>query len=191
MTARFVRLDRELNGLVVVFPADEPHSGCSVGAAAITRGDLAGNHGRGRARAAAVHLLPARASPNPRPNANALSTRCGLGLLGLHQPSTRDSSLIAGDRERVPICPCALSALEGARRVSLDVLPTEDGVALFTAVAGEARTSGEQETVLLAGELCGHLPLRDHRGEDERRQAVDRFLDHLNRLEGRAAAPGR
>ncbi|MCP2097863.1 MULTISPECIES: BTAD domain-containing putative transcriptional regulator [Actinosynnema] len=52
-----------------------------------------------------------------------------------------------------------LSALDGAVPLSLDVMTTEDGISLFTTVAGTHRVESEPDAVNTAVELCGRLPL--------------------------------
>lgn len=52
-----------------------------------------------------------------------------------------------------------LTALEGALPMSLDVLPIEDAITLFTKIAGAKRTAAEPDAVVTAIELCGRLPL--------------------------------
>lgn len=56
-------------------------------------------------------------------------------------------------------CRRRLTALDGAVPVSLDVLPHEDAVALFTEVAGPDRVAAEPGVLDEAVRLCGHLPL--------------------------------
>jgi tetratricopeptide (TPR) repeat protein len=51
-----------------------------------------------------------------------------------------------------------LTGLPHARHLPLDVLPTDDAIALFRAFAGEARTHNTEETARIV-RLCGHLPL--------------------------------
>ncbi|HEX3650925.1 MAG TPA: BTAD domain-containing putative transcriptional regulator [Pseudonocardiaceae bacterium] len=52
-----------------------------------------------------------------------------------------------------------LTALAGARSLSLDVLPEADAVALFTVIAGDQRCAAEPAAVADAVRLCGGLPL--------------------------------
>ncbi|WP_434446511.1 BTAD domain-containing putative transcriptional regulator [Lentzea sp. E54] len=54
---------------------------------------------------------------------------------------------------------CHLMAIEGAIPVSLDVLPTDDAVALFRRIAGPSRADAEPEAVADVISLCGRLPL--------------------------------
>ena len=51
-----------------------------------------------------------------------------------------------------------LPDLEGARVLDLDVLPMDDAVTLFRAIAGP-RTAGDGDDVAVAVRLCGRLPL--------------------------------
>ncbi|SOR77585.1 Regulatory protein AfsR [Streptomyces chartreusis NRRL 3882] len=51
-----------------------------------------------------------------------------------------------------------LTGLPHARHIPLDVLPSDDAVALFRAFAGAARTHSTEETARIV-RLCGHLPL--------------------------------
>jgi tetratricopeptide (TPR) repeat protein/transcriptional regulator with XRE-family HTH domain len=78
---------------------------------------------------------------------------------------------VEGERQVRPLLPgtptCAvlitsrtrLTALEGTRRVDLDVFEPEDAVALFTAVAGHDRVADEPRTMARIVDLCGRLPL--------------------------------
>jgi tetratricopeptide (TPR) repeat protein/transcriptional regulator with XRE-family HTH domain len=53
-----------------------------------------------------------------------------------------------------------LVGLDQTRAVSLDVLPLRDAITLFTAAAGEGRTTGAPDAVLAeVAEACGRLPL--------------------------------
>ncbi|KAA2253876.1 tetratricopeptide repeat protein [Solihabitans fulvus] len=52
-----------------------------------------------------------------------------------------------------------LADLDTTRTVSLDVLPPDDAVALFTRIAGRDRADGEPDAVRAVVELCGRLPL--------------------------------
>jgi transcriptional activator len=52
-----------------------------------------------------------------------------------------------------------LTAIDGAVPVSLETLPLNDAIALFTRIAGPHRTANEPENVAQAVELCGRLPL--------------------------------
>lgn len=51
-----------------------------------------------------------------------------------------------------------LTGMPRARHITLDVLPTDDAVALFRAFAGDERALEERELTRIVG-LCGHLPL--------------------------------
>lgn len=52
-----------------------------------------------------------------------------------------------------------LTALDEARPLSLDVLPADDAVALFSRVAGSGRVVADPEAVHRIVDLCGRLPL--------------------------------
>ncbi|MFB9908706.1 AfsR/SARP family transcriptional regulator [Allokutzneria oryzae] len=52
-----------------------------------------------------------------------------------------------------------LTGLEGATRVSLDVLPPEDARTLFARILGDGRAHAEPDAVTEVVELCGYLPL--------------------------------
>jgi DNA-binding SARP family transcriptional activator/Flp pilus assembly protein TadD len=52
-----------------------------------------------------------------------------------------------------------LTSLDAARILSLDTLPPDDALALFTAVAGADRTAAEADTAREVLRLCGYLPL--------------------------------
>ncbi|RKT54235.1 AfsR/SARP family transcriptional regulator [Saccharothrix australiensis] len=52
-----------------------------------------------------------------------------------------------------------LTALEGAMPLSLDVLPDDDAIRLFTKVAGPERTEGQEQAVAVVVRICGNLPL--------------------------------
>ncbi|WP_370948431.1 NB-ARC domain-containing protein [Amycolatopsis sp. cg5] len=52
-----------------------------------------------------------------------------------------------------------LVGIEGAQRLSLDVLGHEDALALLAAIVGEERVAGEREAASELVELCGRLPL--------------------------------
>jgi tetratricopeptide (TPR) repeat protein len=84
-----------------------------------------------------------------------------------------------------------LSGLEPTRVVSLDVLPPDDAVALFSGAAGDGRTAGAApETLAEVVEMCGRLPLalRVAAARLRSRPAwttetlVDRLRDHRTRL---------
>ncbi len=55
-----------------------------------------------------------------------------------------------------------LTELDGARHLSLDVLPAHDALALFSAVAGSQRVAGEPDAAAQVLRLCGNLPLAVH-----------------------------
>jgi tetratricopeptide (TPR) repeat protein/cellulose biosynthesis protein BcsQ len=52
-----------------------------------------------------------------------------------------------------------LASLEGARQLSLDLMPTKEAVRLLAALAGEDRVAAEPEAAVEVVRLCGHLPL--------------------------------
>ncbi|MFD1545347.1 AfsR/SARP family transcriptional regulator [Nonomuraea guangzhouensis] len=66
-------------------------------------------------------------------------------------PGASNSLVLITSRQR-------LTDLDGARAVSMDVLPLPDAVALFTGIAGE-RAAAESEAVAEVLLLCGFLPL--------------------------------
>ncbi|GIH93938.1 BTAD domain-containing putative transcriptional regulator [Planobispora siamensis] len=66
-------------------------------------------------------------------------------------PGVSDSLLLITSRRR-------LVGLDGAHALSVEVLPSEDAVALFGSIVGE-RAAGEPEAVRQVLELCGYLPL--------------------------------
>jgi DNA-binding SARP family transcriptional activator/tetratricopeptide (TPR) repeat protein/DNA-binding XRE family transcriptional regulator len=67
-------------------------------------------------------------------------------------PGGRDCSVLVTSRTRLP-------ALDGARWVDLDVLPTAESVALLGRVAGAARVAESRAAASRIAELCGNLPL--------------------------------
>ncbi|RKT54650.1 AfsR/SARP family transcriptional regulator [Saccharothrix australiensis] len=81
-----------------------------------------------------------------------------------------------------------MAALDGVTPMSLDVMTTADGIALFRKVAGEQRTAGEPAEVAAAVELCGHLPLAIRVAAARLRdRATWRVSDLLARLRDQAA----
>ncbi|MEO3887096.1 BTAD domain-containing putative transcriptional regulator [Nonomuraea sp. B5E05] len=66
-------------------------------------------------------------------------------------PGASDSLVLVTSRRR-------LVDLDGARTLSMDVLPAKDGVRLFTSIVGE-RATAEPSAVLDVLQLCGFLPL--------------------------------
>ncbi|MFJ9566601.1 AfsR/SARP family transcriptional regulator [Streptomyces fuscichromogenes] len=66
-------------------------------------------------------------------------------------PSGSSSLTIITSRRHLP-------GLPHARHIPLDVLPTDDAIALFRSFVGEERTQDIQQTALVV-RLCGHLPL--------------------------------
>jgi DNA-binding SARP family transcriptional activator/tetratricopeptide (TPR) repeat protein len=76
-----------------------------------------------------------------------------------------------------------LSALDGAVPLSLDVLPPEEAVEMFTRVVGEERVRGQEHAVAAVVERCGRLPLAIRiaaaRLRDRSSWAVDDLLTRL------------
>ncbi len=72
--------------------------------------------------------------------------------LRLLLPGTPSVLVIATSRRK-------LTALDSTTAVSLDVLPADAAVALFTRIAGAARVADEPAAVARVVELCGRLPL--------------------------------
>ncbi|MEO3790556.1 BTAD domain-containing putative transcriptional regulator [Nonomuraea sp. B10E15] len=66
-------------------------------------------------------------------------------------PGASDSLVLVTSRRR-------LVDLDGARTLSMDVLPAKDGVRLFTSIVG-VRATAEPSAVLDVLQLCGFLPL--------------------------------
>ncbi|WP_220446731.1 AfsR/SARP family transcriptional regulator [Nonomuraea deserti] len=66
-------------------------------------------------------------------------------------PGASDSLVLVTSRRR-------LVDLDGARTLSMDVLPARDGLRLFTSIVGE-RATAEPSAVLDVLQLCGFLPL--------------------------------
>ena len=66
-------------------------------------------------------------------------------------PTTGRSLILITARRRLP-------ELQGARVLTLDVLPPDDAATLFTQLAGPERTGDEAEVATAVG-LCGRLPL--------------------------------
>ena len=52
-----------------------------------------------------------------------------------------------------------LTSLDAARTLSLDILPPDDALALFAAVAGAGRAAAEPDPAQEVLRLCGYLPL--------------------------------
>ncbi|MFC8721632.1 BTAD domain-containing putative transcriptional regulator [Kitasatospora sp. NPDC057198] len=67
-------------------------------------------------------------------------------------PGTNGPLVLITSRRRLP-------ALEGAVPLSLDLMPLDDAVALFTRVVGAKRLASHEEDVAEVVELCGRLPL--------------------------------
>jgi hypothetical protein len=70
-------------------------------------------------------------------------------------PGTAGCLAIVTSRNRVS----GLVALDGAQRLTLDVLPPADAVALIARVAGNQRTAGDPAAASRLAQLCGRLPL--------------------------------
>ena len=70
-------------------------------------------------------------------------------------PGTADCLAIVTSRNRVS----GLVALDGAQRLTLDVLPPADAVALIARVAGNQRTAADPAAASRLAQLCGRLPL--------------------------------
>ena len=98
-------------------------------------------------------------------------------------PGTPGSAVLVTSRRR-------LVALEGARSLSLDLLPHDDAVNLFNEVAGPGHAVREPERVDEAVRLCGLLPLAvriaasrlRHRPAWRVADLVDRLRDEQRRL---------
>lgn len=97
-------------------------------------------------------------------------------------PGTSNSLVLITSRQR-------LTDLDGARAVSMDVLPLPDAVALFTGIVGE-RAATEPEAVAEVLLLCGFLPLAvriaatrlRHRPRWSVSQLAERLRDERRRL---------
>ncbi len=70
-------------------------------------------------------------------------------------PASRTSLVVVTSRDRL----AGLVARDAAQRLTLDTLPTADGVALLTQILGTDRVAAEPEAAIALVELCGHLPL--------------------------------
>ncbi|TQJ57095.1 DNA-binding SARP family transcriptional activator [Streptomyces sp. SLBN-115] len=81
-----------------------------------------------------------------------------------------------------------LAGLPQARHIPLDVLPTDDAIALFRACAGEERTLDMREITTIV-RLCGHLPLAIELVASRFRAhpawTLGTLADRLTRTEGR------
>jgi len=84
-----------------------------------------------------------------------------------------------------------LAGLDNVRRVTLDMLPAEESMALLTAVVGERRIAAEADAAAMVGELCGHLPIavwiaatrmHDHHGRKVR-YVVERMREAAGPLD--------
>jgi DNA-binding SARP family transcriptional activator/tetratricopeptide (TPR) repeat protein len=118
---------------------------------------------------------------------NAASERQVTPLL----PGTPGCLVLVTSRRR-------LTGLDGARPLSLDVLPPADAVALFTQVAGSERLAGcPPELVGEIVERCGRLPLAVHLAAARLRarptwtpaDLADRLADRHTRLTELVAGP--
>ncbi|MGW4384816.1 AfsR/SARP family transcriptional regulator [Kitasatospora sp. NPDC004531] len=83
-----------------------------------------------------------------------------------------------------------LSALEGAVPLSLDLMPLDDAVTLFTRVVGARRVAPYPDEVAEVVELCGRLPLAIRiaaaRFRDRTSWTVQYLIEQLNDQERRA-----
>ena len=70
-------------------------------------------------------------------------------------PGGPGSLVLVTSRDRLG----GLVAIEGAHRLTLDVLPPADALALLTEAAGPARVGDDPGDAVALTELCGHLPL--------------------------------
>ena len=70
-------------------------------------------------------------------------------------PGGPGSLVLVTSRDRLG----GLVAIEGAHRLTLDVLPPADALALLTVAAGPARVGDDPRAAVALTELCGHLPL--------------------------------
>jgi DNA-binding SARP family transcriptional activator len=75
--------------------------------------------------------------------------------------SAQISSLLPGSPECLVLITSRhrLPGLDGARLLTLDVLPPDDAAELFSRVIGDGRPAAEPDAVAEVLELCGHLPL--------------------------------
>jgi hypothetical protein len=127
-------------------------------------GDLGDWRRRWESAAADLGALGVRAPADPQRRTGLYrSVLAARRILVLLDNASCESAvrplLVAGERSLfVTTSRNRLAGLEGARRVTLDVLPPADAQRLLTAVAGPvlAADPGVADTL---GELCGHLPL--------------------------------
>ena len=70
-------------------------------------------------------------------------------------PGTADCLAIVTSRSRVS----GLVALDGAQRLTLDVLPPAEAVALIARIVGNKRTAADPVAASRLAQLCGRLPL--------------------------------
>ncbi|MEU8150575.1 BTAD domain-containing putative transcriptional regulator [Nonomuraea sp. NPDC048901] len=86
-------------------------------------------------------------------------------------PGASDSLVLITSRQR-------LTDLDGARALSMDVLPLPDALALFTGIVGE-RAAAEPEAVTEVLLLCGFLPLAVRIAATRLRHRPRWSVDHL------------
>ncbi len=83
-----------------------------------------------------------------------------------------------------------MTALEGAKPLSLDVMPDRDAYELFSRIVGVDRATTEPDQVTLVLELCGRLPLAIQiaaaRLRDRPSWSVSDLVGQLRRRDGRA-----
>ena len=100
-----------------------------------------------------------------------LDDAAGLDQIRPLLPAAGQSLVLITTRRRLP-------ALEGAHKLTLDVLSVEEAVALFRRVAGEHRTLDSDQVTTTVG-LCGRLPLAVHLAAGRVAQAGPPALDNL------------
>jgi DNA-binding SARP family transcriptional activator len=70
-------------------------------------------------------------------------------------PANPDCLVVITSRNRLD----GLVAVDGARRVALDVLPLQDAVALLATILGQGRVTAESEAAAEFARICARLPL--------------------------------
>ncbi|SEF37521.1 DNA-binding transcriptional activator of the SARP family [Amycolatopsis pretoriensis] len=91
-------------------------------------------------------------------------------------PAASSCAVVVTSRNRLD----GLVALEGAHRISLDVLPPADAVAVLTAAVGAERSTEEPTAIAELAETCARLPLALRiAGAQIRHRAGRRVTDHL------------
>ncbi len=84
-----------------------------------------------------------------------------------------------------------LVALDGARRVTLDVLDAADAVAVLAAAIGPGRSAGEPAAIAELAETCARLPIALRiTGAQLRHRAGRRVADHLADLRAQGVLDG-